>query len=105
MKKVLLTIILLASATSPLMAQTHVKGYIRSDGTYVAPHVRSAPNRTTLDNYSTQGNVNPYTGQQGNVDPYPAYQPYRAPQPYHAPTYTAPTYGAPKVCAYGTYPC
>lgn len=42
-----------------------VRGYTRKDGTYVAPHVRSAPNKTKNDNYSTQGNVNPYTGQRG----------------------------------------
>lgn len=39
----------------------HVKGYTRKDGTYVAPHTRSAPNHTRSDNWSTKGNVNPYT--------------------------------------------
>lgn len=43
----------------------HVKGYTRKDGTYVAPHVRTSPNRTKSDNYSTRGNVNPYTGKAG----------------------------------------
>lgn len=47
-----------------------VNGYMRKDGTYVAPHYRSAPNRSTLDNYSTRGNYNPYTGQAGKKDPY-----------------------------------
>lgn len=42
-----------------------VKGYTRKDGTYVAPHTRSAPNSTKSDNYSTKGNVNPYTGKAG----------------------------------------
>jgi hypothetical protein len=42
-----------------------VKGYTRKDGTYVAPHVRSAPNSTKSDNYSTAGNINPYTGKAG----------------------------------------
>jgi len=27
-----------------------VKGYIRSDGTYVAPYIRTSPNSTTFDN-------------------------------------------------------
>jgi len=35
-----------------------VRGYTRRDGTYVQPHVRSAPNSTRLDNFSTKGNVN-----------------------------------------------
>jgi len=47
-----------------------VRGYFKKDGTYVAPHYRSAPNRTPLDNYSTQGNYNPHTGQPGKVNPY-----------------------------------
>src|SRR4051812_27632161 len=42
-----------------------VRGYTRKDGTYVAPHVRSSPNSTKDDNYSTRGNVNPYTGVAG----------------------------------------
>lgn len=43
----------------------HVGGYTRKDGTYVAPHERSAPNNTKSDNWSTKGNVNPYTGKAG----------------------------------------
>jgi hypothetical protein len=48
-----------------------VRGYTRKDGTYVPPHNRTAPNSTKLDNWSTKGNVNPYTGEPGTVDPYP----------------------------------
>jgi len=43
----------------------HVDGYYKKNGTYVAPHYRTSPNDTTQDNYSTRGNVNPYTGQGG----------------------------------------
>lgn len=32
-------------------AQVAVRGYTRSDGTYVPPHVRSSPNSTTADNW------------------------------------------------------
>ena len=46
-------------------ADVYVRGYTRSDGTYVAPHYRSSPNYTKSDNWSQQGNVNPYTGQRG----------------------------------------
>jgi hypothetical protein len=65
------------------IADTYVKGHTRSDGTYVQPHYRSSPNNYKFDNYSSQGNTNPYNGQQGSVNPYtpPAYQ-YKAPQPY-----------------------
>ena len=46
-------------------AAVAVRGYTRKDGTYVAPYHRTAPNGTKNDNYSTKGNVNPYTGQAG----------------------------------------
>lgn len=70
MKKLILTILaatLIAPATS---AQVRVEGYVKSDGTYVAPHYRSKPNSTKLDNYSTKGNVNPYTGKVGTKNVY-----------------------------------
>jgi len=51
-------------------ADTYVRGYMRSDGTYVQPHYRTNPNSSVYDNYSTRGNVNPYTGRAGTVDPY-----------------------------------
>jgi len=43
----------------------YVHGYVRKNGTYVAPHYRSAPNHTTSDNWSHVGNINPYTGKIG----------------------------------------
>jgi hypothetical protein len=55
-------------------AQVYVHGYTKKDGTYVAPHYRSSPNGTKLDNYSTKGNVNPYTGKVGTKDPYGSSQ-------------------------------
>lgn len=51
------------------MAAVHVKGYFKSNGTYVQPHYRSSPNGTALDNFSTKGNINPYTGKEGTVIP------------------------------------
>lgn len=69
------------------MAQVHVNGYTKKDGTYVAPHYRSDPNTTKTDNYSTRGNINPYTGKLGTKDPYATpSNPYAAPpNPYAAP--------------------
>jgi hypothetical protein len=43
----------------------YVHGYIRKDGTYVTPYHATNPNGTKTDNYSTIGNVNPYTGKPG----------------------------------------
>ena len=42
-----------------------VRGYVTKGGTYVAPHYQTNPNSNRLDNWSTKGNVNPYTGNFG----------------------------------------
>jgi len=44
---------------------TYVNGYYKSNGTYVGGYYRSKSNTTTSDNYSTSGNINPYTGRKG----------------------------------------
>lgn len=51
----------------PAMAQNshYVQPHYRSNGTYVEGYQATNPNRNQYDNYSSQGNVNPYTGQQG----------------------------------------
>lgn len=62
-------------------AQVPVSGYVKKDGTYVPPTVRSAPNNTQMDNYSTKGNTNPYNGNEGTVQPQPATSYYTPPPP------------------------
>lgn len=42
-----------------------ISGYTRSNGTHVAPSHATNPNATRNNNYSTKGNVNPYTGKAG----------------------------------------
>ncbi|MBP2230789.1 hypothetical protein J2847_004098 [Azospirillum agricola] len=54
------------------LADTYTRGYVRRDGTYVQPHFSTPRNSNPFDNYSTRGNVNPYTGQAGTVNPYAA---------------------------------
>ncbi len=89
MKRLLLCLALVATAM-PALADSYVRGYTRRDGTYVQPHVRSSPNGTTLDNWTTRGNVNPYTGQPGT----------------RSPAYQAPSRGTPYMNPYGTQrPC
>lgn len=99
----------LALAAPLAMADTYVRPYVKKDGTFVQGHYRSSPNSTTLDNYSTQGNINPYTGKRGNVNPYATpkrlepfevkpIQPYtyQAPPSYYTPyqPYVAPSRGS-----------
>ena len=50
-------------------ADVYVQGYTRRDGTYVAPHYRSSPNRSYNDNWSVKTNVNPRTGKRGTRSP------------------------------------
>jgi len=44
-----------------------VDGHFRSNGTYVEPYMRTAPNTTIIDNFSTHPNLNPYTGEIGTI--------------------------------------
>jgi hypothetical protein len=64
MKKLLAIAVLLIAASSA-NAQTWVNSYITSSGTVVPSHWRSSPNSTASDNWSTSGNINPYTGSIG----------------------------------------
>ena len=45
--KILIAFALFAASIVGALAQTHVHGYYRTDGTYVQPHWRSSPNNTT----------------------------------------------------------
>jgi hypothetical protein len=54
-----------------MFSQVRVRGYFRKNGTYVQPHTRSNPDGRTYNNWSSKGNVNPYTGKEGTKDPYP----------------------------------
>jgi len=86
MKRILILVLIMALSGSTMLAQrssrgsssrsssasrssssgvVRVKGYTRKDGTYVAPHVRSRPDGNFDNNWSTKGNVNPYTGKPG----------------------------------------
>lgn len=64
MKKLLL-LAALAALSASAFADKYVHGYIRSDGTYVQGYYRTEANNNRYDNYSSQGNTNPYTGQRG----------------------------------------
>lgn len=64
-KSFIFTCLLLSFAFTPAFADTHVNGYIRRDGTYVQPHMRSDRDGSFSNNWSSQGNVNPYTNERG----------------------------------------
>lgn len=84
MKRFMIPMLLLASVSSAQALPRHSysvpraksygpsfhRGYVTKSGTYVAPHIQTAPNSTKVDNWSSRPNVNPYTGKPGLVDPY-----------------------------------
>ena len=76
MKKVFFLTILLATITFSY-ADEYVYGYYKKDGTYVQGYFKTSPNTTNRDNYSTQGNLNPHTGNEG------ARAPDYSPQAYN----------------------
>lgn len=61
----LITFVLFICLCSSVLADVSVRGYYRKDGTYVRPHMRSNPDGNFYNNWSTVGNVNPYTGKPG----------------------------------------
>jgi outer membrane biogenesis lipoprotein LolB len=68
--RIALTIcVLLIACSSAVAKDTRVKGYTKKDGTYVAPHSRTTPDKSKQNNYSTKGNTNPHTGKKGTVAP------------------------------------
>jgi len=59
--------------TITCFADTYVNGYTKKNGTYVQGYYRSTANKTKYDNYSTKGNINPYTGKTGTKKVYDNY--------------------------------
>lgn len=77
MKNIIFSLIALAFifsfslvTASSAEALQKVKGYTKKNGTYVAPHLKSSPNKSKLDNFSAKGNINPFNGKKGTVDPF-----------------------------------
>ena len=58
-----------ASATRGATASHSVRAYTTRKGTYVAAHRSTNPDRTKANNWSTRGNINPYTGKPGTKNP------------------------------------
>ena len=64
MKKFILILFILI--TNNLSSDVYINGYTKSNGTHVEGHYRSNPNNTKSDNWSTNGNINPYTKEEGH---------------------------------------
>lgn len=46
-----------------------IESYKKSNGKLVKTHMKSKKDQTKQNNFSTKGNVNPYTNKKGTVDP------------------------------------
>lgn len=71
MKKIMIAcMVLTLSSFAMARGGSHsVRSYTRHDGTYVQSHRATDRNGTKYDNWSTKGNVNPYTGKAGTKNP------------------------------------
>jgi hypothetical protein len=65
MKLMLIAALSLAVSAPAFAKSTYVRSYTKKDGSYVQGHYRSSANNTSSDNWSTEGNSNPYTGAAG----------------------------------------
>jgi hypothetical protein len=54
-----------SSGTGSKASSTRVRSYTTKKGTHVNPYHRTTPDKTKGNNYSTKGNINPYTGKKG----------------------------------------
>lgn len=59
---ILVVLTIVCGLVVPVDAAVRVRGYFRSNGTYVRPHYRSNPDGNFSNNWSTYPNINPYTG-------------------------------------------
>jgi hypothetical protein len=69
MKKLILSILFIVTGAT-VNAQSFgndawTNGYFNNSGTYVNGYYHTQPNNTNWDNYSTKGNLNPYTNEYG----------------------------------------
>lgn len=82
MKKIITSLLLACSlflgvgfVNSAQAKTSSVRGYFKpSTGKYVVPYFKTTPNKTKIDNFSTKGNYNPYTGKKGYVSPFKAFK-------------------------------
>lgn len=64
------TLLIIQFSSSSALAYVGVKGHFRKSGGFVAPHHRTNPDGQKFNNWSTQGNTNPFTGKRGYRNPY-----------------------------------
>lgn len=69
MKTIIFALLSLFVLFQSAFADQWVNGYTRKDGTQVDGYHRSSPDSSYNNNWSVQGNQNPYTGSYGTSSP------------------------------------
>lgn len=67
--RLIIVVILALGAVNAWSQDVRVRGNVTKNGTYVQPHMRTSPDGKFSNNYSSEGNVNPYTGELGYKKP------------------------------------
>ena len=71
MKKLLTLIAFCLTIGTASTQSIYVSPYVKSNGTYVGGHHRSKADGNFYNNWTTKGNVNPFTGSRGTrISPY-----------------------------------
>lgn len=87
-----------SSRSSSYRGDVHIRGHFRKNGSYVAPHYRSAPDGHFYNNWSTRRNFNPHTRKTGT----------RVTPSFHLPHYSSSygyrSFGVPTRRYYGSAP-
>ena len=68
LKKGFILVVMLV--VSNLYGSVYVKGHVNKSGKYVKSHHKSSSNKMKQDNWSSKGQVNPYTGEKGTKKQY-----------------------------------
>lgn len=63
----LLSLLIFVSSQAFAAGIVNVGGYTRSNGTYVAPHVRTAPDTTDTNNYGSLYNGNSHNNNDNSI--------------------------------------
>jgi hypothetical protein len=66
----IISLIILQFIANSALAYVGVKGHFKKSGGYTRPHYRTNPDGHKVNNWSTQGNTNPFTGKRGYKKPY-----------------------------------
>lgn len=109
---ILAVLAIVCAISLPADAAVRVRGYFRSNGTYVRPHYRSNPDGNFWNNWSTYPNINPYTGSIGTrrTPSYsrgyswstPSYS-WSSPSYWNSYSWRSPSYSNPSYSTFGSF--